>query len=211
MHILKAWRARCSSPWLRRSIARLAEAGHLDAQHRRIQEAVVFIEANFASRMTREEVARVAGLSPFHFSRLFHALVGLTPHQYLLRCRLRNAQELLSRSEERSIADICCGDRLCRPGPFCATFSQRFRQKPAGISAGAQTDKTKSTDVLGGLARWGPSFDANLSPSMKTHSFPWKTLLVGLIAFAVLVGLATHAQAQQNPVEQKSRRDPSLR
>ncbi len=38
---------------------------------------------------------------------------------------------------------------------------------------------------------------------MKTPFFPWKTLLVGLMAFAVLVGLDTHAQAQQDPVEQR--------
>ena len=38
---------------------------------------------------------------------------------------------------------------------------------------------------------------------MKISFFPWKTLLVGLIAFAVLVGLDTHAQAQQDPVEQR--------
>jgi AraC-like DNA-binding protein len=71
---------------------RLPEAANLDAQHRRIQEAIVFMEANFTSRMTGEEVARVAGLSHFHFSRLFNSLVGLPPHQYLLRCRLRKAQ-----------------------------------------------------------------------------------------------------------------------
>lgn len=42
---------------------RLPEAANLDAQHRRIQQAIAFMEANFTSRMTGEEVARVAGLS----------------------------------------------------------------------------------------------------------------------------------------------------
>lgn len=48
-----------------------------------------------------------------------------------------------------------------------------------------------------------PILDENLSPSMKTSFSPWKKLLVRLIAFAVLVGLGTHAQAQQDPVEQR--------
>ena len=109
---------------------RLPEAGKLDAQHRRIQEAIVFIEANFASRMTREEVARVAGLSPFHFSRLFHALVGLTSHQYLLRCRLRNAQELLSTSEERSVADIAAEAGFADQAHFARHFRRAFGNSP---------------------------------------------------------------------------------
>ncbi len=109
---------------------RLREAGHLDAQHRRIQEAVVFIEANFASNITREDVARVAGLSPFHFSRLFHALVGLTPHQYLLRCRLRNAQELLSTNEERSVADIAAETGFADQAHFARHFRSAFAKSP---------------------------------------------------------------------------------
>jgi AraC-like DNA-binding protein len=110
--------------------SRLPAAGHLDAQHRRIHEAIVFIEANFASRMTREEVARVAGLSPFHFSRRFHALVGLTPHQYLLRCRLRNAQELLTTSEERSVADIAAEAGFADQAHFARHFRSAYGNSP---------------------------------------------------------------------------------
>ena len=86
---------------------RLPDAGNAEAQHRRVQHAVALMEANFASKLTRDEVARAAGLSPFHFSRLFHQVVGLAPHQYLLHCRLRHAQKLLLESGEgRSIADV---------------------------------------------------------------------------------------------------------
>jgi hypothetical protein len=38
---------------------------------------------------------------------------------------------------------------------------------------------------------------------MKIHSSPWKTLLVRGIAFAVLVSLVVHGQAQQNSVEER--------
>jgi AraC-like DNA-binding protein len=106
------------------------QADNLDAQHRRIQEAIVFIEANFASRMTREEVARVAGLSPSHFSRLFHALVGVTPHQYLLRCRLRNARELLSTGEERSVADIATESGFADQTHLGRQFRRAFGKSP---------------------------------------------------------------------------------
>lgn len=110
-------------PWL-------PDAGHLDAQHRRIQEALVFIEANFGSRLTREEIARVAGLSPFHFSRLFHALVGVTPHQYLLSCRLRSAQKLLLVDEKPSFADIAAETGFADQTHFTRHFRSAFGKSP---------------------------------------------------------------------------------
>jgi AraC-like DNA-binding protein len=110
--------------------SRLPEAGYLDAQHRRIQEAIVFMEANFASRMTREELARVAGLSPCHFSRLFHALIGQTSHQYLLQCRLRNAQKLLLVDERPSFADIAAETGFADQAHFSRHFRRAFDKSP---------------------------------------------------------------------------------
>src|SRR5262249_24023172 len=37
----------------------------------------------------------IAGRSPFHFSRVFKRSVGVTPHQYVLRLRMRRAIELV--------------------------------------------------------------------------------------------------------------------
>jgi AraC-like DNA-binding protein len=109
---------------------RLPDAANLDAQHRRIREAIAFMDANFASRMTGDEVARIAGLSPFHFSRLFSALVGLPPHQYLLRCRLRNAKELLFTGEERSIADVAVDTGFSDQAHFGRHFRRAFGRSP---------------------------------------------------------------------------------
>jgi AraC-like DNA-binding protein len=78
---------------------RLPDGGNVEAQQRRIQRVVALLEANFASKLSRDELAHAAGLSPSHFSQLFHSVVGLSPHQYLLRCRLRHAQKLLSTVE----------------------------------------------------------------------------------------------------------------
>jgi AraC-like DNA-binding protein len=43
-----------------------------------------------------DRLSQDAGLSPFHFLRLFARVIGATPHQYLLRCRLRKAAEMLA-------------------------------------------------------------------------------------------------------------------
>ena len=42
-----------------------------------------------------EELAEVAGLSPFHFARQFKTATGHPPHDYLIRLRVDRAQELI--------------------------------------------------------------------------------------------------------------------
>ena len=62
-------------------------------------------------------------MSPYHFLRSFRALIGLTPHQYVLRTRLHRAALLLRRSEQpvASIAYDCGFGDL-------STFNRRFRR-----------------------------------------------------------------------------------
>ena len=54
-----------------------------------------------------KEAARVACLSPDHFAEVFRSAMGCTPHQYLVRCRLRHARQLkASEGHRRSLAEI---------------------------------------------------------------------------------------------------------
>jgi AraC-like DNA-binding protein len=53
------------------------------------------LEEPDASHLSLRELAAVAGMSPFHFHRLFRAQIGLPPHAYQLRRRLLRARALL--------------------------------------------------------------------------------------------------------------------
>ena len=68
-------------------------------------------------------LAREASMSPYHFLRTFRAIVGMTPHQFVLRTRLHRAAVRLLRSNE-TIAKIAFeagfGD--------LSTFNHRFRR-----------------------------------------------------------------------------------
>lgn len=69
-----------------------------------------FIVDRFGDAITIEDIAREAGLSPSHFTRLFKKTVGDTPHQFLIRYRVERAAEMLADPARRAI-DIAhsCG------------------------------------------------------------------------------------------------------
>jgi AraC family transcriptional regulator len=91
----------------------------------RIRRAVALVEANFAAKLSRQEMARAAGLSVSHFSKLFALCIGASPHQYLVRCRLRHAKKLLLTPEESlSLVDVAAEAGFADQ----AHFSRHFRR-----------------------------------------------------------------------------------
>ena len=67
------------------------------ANWRRVED---FIHANLAGRITVEQLAGTAGLSPSHFARSFRAMTGRAPHQYILATRMEAARRRVLESAE---------------------------------------------------------------------------------------------------------------
>jgi AraC family transcriptional regulator len=63
-----------------------------DERHRRV---VDYVEANLATDLSIDDMAKIACLSPFHFARAFAARTGETPHRWLIRLRAERACDLL--------------------------------------------------------------------------------------------------------------------
>jgi len=95
---------------------------------RRAVETALWIDAHSEREIDLEGAAGQAGLSPFHFLRLFSGVLGVTPHQYLVRSRLRHAARLLT-DEERSITDIAYDVGFGDLSNFVRTF-----RRAAGVS-----------------------------------------------------------------------------
>jgi len=73
----------------------------------RIGKSVRFIEQHFQERVSLREIAGVARLSPYYFLRLFRAVVGMSPHAYLVQCRVRHARRLMvAKPGNRTLADV---------------------------------------------------------------------------------------------------------
>src|ERR1700727_1817329 len=98
---------------------------------RRAVEAALWIDANSQRSIDLEDAAAQAGISPFHFLRLFSDVLGVTPHQYLVRSRLRHAARLLA-DEDIAITDIAYDVGFADLSNFVRTF-----HRAAGVSPGA--------------------------------------------------------------------------
>ena len=105
---------------------------------RRAVEAALWLEANAAEPIDLASASRQAGLSAFHFLRLFERVVGATPHQYLTRTRLRRAARLLA-GDARPITDVAFEAGFGDLSNFVRTFGRaaglsprRFRQAARG-------------------------------------------------------------------------------
>ena len=89
---------------------------------RRVIEAIRLVESDAARPLELKEMAAVAGMSKYHFLRVFRRLTGVTPHRYLISARLRRAALALASSRRPVIAvalDAGFGD--------LSTFNKTFR------------------------------------------------------------------------------------
>jgi AraC-like DNA-binding protein len=101
---------------------------------RHLLRAKDLVDARYREPLDVPTLARVAHLSPAHFSREFRRTFGETPHQYLLTRRLERAAALL-RNTDRSVADICLAVGLRSVGSFTTSFGRLFGQSPTAYRA----------------------------------------------------------------------------
>jgi AraC family transcriptional regulator len=89
---------------------------------RRVIEAIRLVESDAARPVRLRDLAASAGVSRYHFLRVFRRLTGMTPYQYLLSARMRRAALELASSRRRVLEialDSGFGD--------LSTFNHRFR------------------------------------------------------------------------------------
>lgn len=103
----------------------------------RVTRTVRWIDRHPEAPLALDTLARDAGLSVYHFLRTFERLTGVTPHQYLVRARLREAAIRLSTERDRVLdiaLDCGFGDVSNFNRAFRAEFGvnpRAYRERPA--------------------------------------------------------------------------------
>lgn len=114
---------------------------------RRAVEAAMWIAAHSHENIDLDQAAGEVALSPFHFLRLFSRVLGVTPHQYLVRSRLRHAAGLLADSD-RPVTDVALEVGFADLSNFVRTFHRAAGVSPLGFRQTARTGPKKDRKIL---------------------------------------------------------------
>jgi AraC family transcriptional regulator len=114
----------------------------------RMVEAALWLDEQAQGPIDLETTAHIVGLSPYHFLRLFATVLGVTPHQYLVRARLRRAARLLT-DKALSITDIAFESGFADLSNFVRTFHRAAGVSPRRFRQAARGDRNLFQELAG--------------------------------------------------------------
>ena len=98
--------------------------------HARIASILRHLESHAAEPHTLAELADTTGLSRYHFLRTFAMVTGVTPHQWLLRTRLREAARRVASTRD-AITEIALNVGFDDLSNFIRSFRAEFGMSPS--------------------------------------------------------------------------------
>jgi AraC family transcriptional regulator len=111
-------------------------------ERRRAMQAAEWIDAHSTGAVDLDSAAAQIGSSRYHFLRLFARVVGVTPHQYLIRCRLRRAARLLA-EDTRPITQVALDCGFADLSNFVRSFGRATGHSPLAFRRLAQGQQVR--------------------------------------------------------------------
>ena len=100
----------------------------------RLRRARDLMDREYAEPLDVPALARVALMSPGHFSRSFRAAYGETPYGYLMTRRIERAKVLLRRGD-LSVTEVCFAVGCTSLGSFSSRFTELVGESPSAYRA----------------------------------------------------------------------------
>ena len=101
--------------------------------YRRIVQAKLFIDSNYADNIDLDNIADEAYFSKFHFIRQFKKIYGKTPHQYLTVVRIEKSMQLLR--TEIPVSEVCYSVGFQSLSSFSGLFKRIVGLTPSAYLA----------------------------------------------------------------------------
>jgi AraC family transcriptional regulator len=137
----------------------------------RINRVIDHIERHLDQPLPLRELSRVASFSPYHFHRIFSAMVGETLNAFIGRLRLERAASQLLHAPDKPVTDVALDCGFSSSATFARAFKAHF-----GVSASAyrkigKTNRNEEQTLRNPCEAYAVSA-GHLDPT--THNWTWR-------------------------------------
>jgi len=115
---------------------RTREHGRLTASQK--SRVLDVVQQRLAEDIALDDLAAAAGVSRFHFLRLFKNSLGITPHRFVMDQRLAAARKLLAETDQR-LADVAANTGFSSQSHLCTAMRRRLGTTPRQLRRSTQT------------------------------------------------------------------------
>ncbi|HEX9161824.1 MAG TPA: GyrI-like domain-containing protein [Thermoanaerobaculia bacterium] len=126
----------------------------------RFNKVIDYVQANLSAPLSLDTLASQACFSPYHFHRLFHAWMGETAHDFILRLRLERAAVHLTYDAHKSITEIALECGFASSSAFARAFKSLHRISASEWRAKrkiCKTDRKKGEELAAPSLRYSTS------------------------------------------------------
>ncbi len=144
----------------------------------RINRVIDYIEANIDKEMTLAELAGVAHFSPYHFHRIFGAMVGETLNGFIQRIRLEKAAVKLVTNPKKSITEVAFESGFSSSSVFARAFKESFGMSASHWRGGGHVGYSKEGKIEGkpsqAVSKLGQDFEVTPSYTQDINKMEWR-------------------------------------
>lgn len=165
---------------------------------RAVQRVITTMVERLDEELSLHDMAGVAIMSPFHFNRTFHHLIGMPPGRFLSALRLDRARRLLLTTKER-VTDVCFDVGYNSLGTFTRRFTEVLGVSPRRLRSyavgGTASPVALDPRPRGAATRPG----AQLHGTVETPPGFAGAVLIGLFRSAVPQGVPAACRIVAGP------------
>lgn len=162
-----------------------------DAQMQAVERAIHIMHSHMHDVLTLDDLASVAYLSPFYFTRVFRRLIGVPPGEFLSALRFQTARHLLL-TTPLSVTDICFEVGYTSIGSFTSRFTHLVGMPPRLLRQRAHAFEPPEEQTI--------PFPATSSPLPLKHALLGQISAPATFQGAIYVGLFSSPIPQGRPL-----------
>jgi len=156
---------------------------HRDEYVSRINCAIDYIEQNFKNDLSLKSIAEIAHFSPFHFHRLFGAIVGETLNQFINRVRLEKAASQLIKNPKKTITEIALDCGFSGSAVFARAFKTMFKTSASEWRSCKDRQKSKISKTKSNLGQpagkiWEEGTVSSMYIDPETNNLKWRIKMI---------------------------------